>query len=84
MFQGEENDWKWNVTFTVTEGSVQQKDTMFAILDSINRTWHEQKNAELKKKKMNLHWDQGTLTHQLATNKTTRHKTSKTKGMWKT
>ena len=50
MFQGEEKDWKWNVTFTVTEGSVQQKDTMFAILDSINRTWHEQKNAELKKK----------------------------------
>lgn len=50
MFQDEENDLKWNVTFTITEGSVQQKNTMFAILDSINRTWHEQKNAELKKK----------------------------------
>ena len=51
MFQGEGIDWKWNVTFTITEGSVQQKDTMVAILDSINRTWHKQNNAELKEKK---------------------------------
>lgn len=51
MFHSEEDGWKWNVTFTITEGSVHQEDMMVAIVDSVNRTWHEQNDAELKEKK---------------------------------
>lgn len=45
------------VTFTITEGSVHQEDTMVAIVDSVNRTWQKQQNAELKEKKI----DESTL-----------------------